>query len=177
MLPLPSDVRPVIRHFMGIPKYSFGACIAAVLALGLLPLAPAAVEIVHVWPAHRTAESFQRLSEFFDGREHTGRETVVRTQAGARDGYYFLVRIRSDSAVAGTVFVLDVILPGRPEPKTFSFPADLPAGEHVFELGLTGSDWPDAKLRPAAWRVTVRGPAGANIAVLPSFLWRAPPPS
>src|SRR5688572_13644650 len=93
------------------------------------------VEFLRVWPDWRDAESFDRISEYFGGRESTSRNVVLRTDAGVRAGYYFLVRVRTASALNGVKFELKVIRPDTPEPKTYSFPASVPAKETVFQLG------------------------------------------
>lgn len=145
--------------------------LATLLALAGVAAQGAVVEIVHVWPAYREAASFRRLSEFLDGKENSGKETVLRTQAATRDGFYFLTRTKADSAVAGATFLLEVILPGDPTAKPYVFTADVPAGKRVFHLGLTGADWPAADLQPVAWRITVRDAAGQSLGEAPSFLW------
>ena len=62
--------------------------LTAFLLFTLVSLARAAdVELTRVWPAWRSAESFERISEYFDGQENTGRHTVLRTQPNARAGY------------------------------------------------------------------------------------------
>lgn len=144
----------------------------AVLLLSTLPaLLCGATEIVRVWPAYRDDASFRRISEYLNGQENTGAEIVLRTQAEPRDGYYFVTRVKTDSAVAGASFVLEVVQPGNPEVHTHTFAVDLPGGEKVYNLGLTGSDWPDAKARPAAWHLTVRAADGTVLAERASFLW------
>jgi hypothetical protein len=146
------------------------------LILALAAVARAAeVEFVHVWPAWREAEDFDRISEYFGGNENTGRETVLRTQAAQRGGYYFLVRVKSGAALADAKFQLNVIRPDSPEPKTYTFPAALPAKEAVFQLGLTGVDWPAGKKgNPVAWKIAVIAPDGRTIAEHKSFLWEKP---
>ena len=148
--------------------------VAALLLLALPALASASVAIVHVWPSHRSADSFRRISEYVGGTENNGHETVLRSKPETRDGCYFLTRTKADAPVSGAMLVLEVVLPGDPAVKTFQFPAEIPAGRKVFQVGLTGSDWPDAQTRPAAWRVTVRSADGAILADSPSFLWRVP---
>jgi len=145
--------------------------IVALLLLGLPLVAPAATGIVRVWTSYRTADSFKRVSEYLGGTENTGNETVFRSRPDFRDGYYFLIRTKSDVAVVGAKLTLEVVLPGTPEVKTFVFPTEVPAKQRVFHLGMTGADWPGAKIRPAAWRITVRGPEGAVLATQQSFLW------
>lgn len=133
------------------------------------------VEFLRVWPAWHDAAEFERISEYFGGRENTGRQTVLRTQAAARDGYYFLVRMKSAEAMPGARFVLNVIRPDSPEPRTHTFTAALPAKESVFEFGLTGSDWPGGKnANPVAWKIALVGADGSVRAEQKSFLWEKP---
>jgi len=151
---------------------------ALVLVIALFCAASARgadVTFVRVWPGYRTAESFERISEYLTGRENTGGETVLRSQPARRDGFYFLVRLKNtgDPIAAATV-KLDLITPASATPRTLTFTADLPAGQHVFECGLTGADWPNAKAHPVAWKIVIRAPDGAELASSQSFLWRYP---
>lgn len=148
---------------------------AFLLLLVGLRAAAAEVELVRVWPAWRDAESFERISEFFTGKENEGREIVLRTHADARSGYYFLTRVKnSGSALSNAKFSLQVITATSPEPKTFSFPAAVAAGAHVFHLGLTGVDWPDRKNPPVAWKLELVREDGQVVATAKSFLWEKP---
>jgi len=149
----------------------FSRRVLTALLLTLPLVASAAPGLVRVWPSYRTAESFKRVSEYIDGVENTGNDAVLRSQSDVRDGYYFLVRTRTDTAVAGAKISVEVALPQRSGAKTFVFPADLPAGDKVFHLGITGADWPDAKVRPGAWRVVLRSADGTILATRHSFLW------
>src|SRR5579885_3543027 len=122
--------------------------------LGLTAARAAEVSFVRIWPGYRSAASFERISEYFDGSENTGGQTLLRSRPAERAGFYFLVRLKNaGEAVAGATFSLDLTAPGSAAPRTFTFTADLPAGEHVFNLGLTGADWPDAKAHPVAWKL------------------------
>lgn len=133
------------------------------------------VEFLRVWPGWRDADVFDRIAEYFGGNENSRRQVVLRTQAEWRAGYYFLVRVKSASAVTGAKFELNVIRPDAPDPLTFSFPAEVPARETVFELGLTGKDWPAGqKANPVAWRLALVGSDGRLIAEQKSFLWEKP---
>lgn len=145
--------------------------VATLLLLSAPALLCGATEIVRVWPAYRDDASFRRISEYLNGQENTGAEIVLRTQDEPRDGYYFVTRVKTDAAAAGANLVLEVVLPGDPAVHTYTFAADLPAGEKVVNLGLTGSDWPGKKIRPAAWRLTARAADGAVLAEKASFLW------
>lgn len=133
------------------------------------------VTFVRVWPGYRAAESFDRISEYFTGRENTGGRTVLRSQPDQRAGFYFLVRLKNAGAVvAGAAFELNVISPASATPRRFTFKASLPAGEHVFDCGLTGADWPNAKAHPVAWKLVLRASDGAVLAETQSFLWSKP---
>jgi hypothetical protein len=161
--------RPNRYHEDMLPRLS------AALVFACLPLvASAATGIVRVWTSYRTVDSFKRVSEFFDGQEDTGSEAVHRSQAGARDGFYFLVRTKTDTAQTGASIAVDIVLPGRPEVKRFSFPVDLPPNQKVFQLGLTGADWPGVTVRPSAWRITLVGADGSKLATQQIFLWSDP---
>lgn len=138
-------------------------------------LRAAELEFVRVWPGWRDAASFERIGEYFGRSEDSGRDVILRTQSEERGGYYFLVRVKSGTALAGARFRVDVIRPDAPEPKTFVFPADVPAKETVFQLGLTGADWPGGKeASPIAWRLALESSSGGILAEHKSFLWEKP---
>ncbi len=149
-------------------------------ALSLATLAPAALAadatFVRLWPGWRESDSFDRITEFLGGSEPTGGRTLLRTQPASRAGYYFLLRVKTDTVLTpGAKFELAVIRPDAPEPKLFSFPATTPAGDTVFDLGLTGSDWPGGKkANPVAWKLTLRAADGRVLAEHKSFLWEKP---
>ena len=135
----------------------------------------AEVEFLRVWPAWRDAEAFDRIREYFGGRENSGGQLVLRTQQNARAGYYFLVRVKSATALGNATFEVSVIRPDSPEPKIFRFEAPVPAKEFVYQFGLTGSDWPagDAA-NPVAWKLALVGADGRVLAEQKSFLWEKP---
>jgi hypothetical protein len=139
------------------------------------PAHAAEVEFLRVWPAWRAAESFERIGEYFGGHESQPGQTVLRTQPEARAGYYFLVRVKSAAAIPDAKFQLSVIRPDAPDPKTYTFPAALPAKEAVFNFGLTGADWPAGKdAHPVAWKIALVGNDGRVLATHQSFLWEKP---
>ncbi len=144
-------------------------------AFAAAPLAASEIEFVRIWPSWREAESFIRISEYFGGVENTGHQSVLRTQTAERSGFYFLTRTANPGAVqAGAKLELQVIFPDSPFPRTFAFPVDVPAGGHVFNLGLTGTDWPGKKIQPVAWRLRLLAADGRELAVGKSFLWEKP---
>ncbi len=144
-------------------------------AATLASLRAADVGFVRVWPGWRTEESFRRLSEYFGGKENTGGQIVLRTHADTRAGFYFLARVgNAGGALAGASFVLHLIAPDSAEPKVFAFPAAIPAGATVFNLGLTGADWPGPKVHPVAWKLELTSSKGRVLADQKSFLWEKP---
>ena len=127
------------------------------------PFAPAAraadATFDRLWPSWRDTDSFDRITEFLGGSEPTGGRTLLRTTA----------------LTAGATFELSVIRPDAPEPKLFSFPATAPSGDTVFDLGLTGADWPGGKkANPVAWKLTLLAADGRVLAEHKSFLWEKP---
>ena len=147
----------------------------ALLTSLAVPTRAADVGFLRVWPGWRGAESFDRISEYFGGRENTGRELVLRTKSDTRAGYYFLVRVKSATALEGTTFELSLIRPDTPETKTYRFAAAVPARETVFQFGLTGSDWPGGEeAHPVAWKLALVAADGRTLAEHKSFLWEKP---
>lgn len=144
---------------------------------GTASVAPAAeADLVRVWPAWRNAESFDRISEYFTGHENTGRHTVLRSHPDVRAGYYFLVRAQAARSATNLKFVLQIITPASPNPLTYTFPAAVGEQEAVFDLGLTGPDWPDRKTHAVAWHLAIVGADGRELASRQSFLWGKPSP-
>ena len=153
------------------------SALAALLALLFASAASAAdATFVRLWPGWRETESFDRIGEFLGGPEPTGSRQLARTQPTARAGYYFLLRVSSAAALtAGAKFELAVIRPDSPEPKLFTFPVTGPAGDNVFDLGVTGPDWPGGKkTNPVAWKLTLVAADGRVLAEHKSFLWEKP---
>ena len=167
-----------MRRHPPLPTFFFFACFACFACFaGTTTTTPAAeVELTRVWPAWRTAESFDRISEYFTGEENPGRHPILRTQPATRAGYYFLIRAKAAAAHPGAKFVLQIITPASPEPTTHTFPAALTPGQNVCELGLTGADWPDRKQHPVAWRLALVAADGTELANRQSFLWAKPGP-
>ena len=144
------------------------------LVLGVSAQA-ADVKFVRIWPKWRDAQSFERISEYFTGKENPGSQVILRSQPASRPGFYFLARVKnSGPALATAKIVVSVIKPDSPQAKAYTYPTALPAGDTVFNLGLTGADWPSEKINPVAWKIEVLGPDGQLLAVQKSFLWEMP---
>lgn len=149
---------------------------AFLLLLALTPVLARAseAEFVRIWPGWRDADDFVRISEYFGGAENQSGQTILRTDAATREGFYFLTRVKSGAAGAAK-FELTVIRPDSPEPQKFSFPVTLRAAEAVFQLGLTGQAWPGGKkASPVAWKLALLAADGRRLAEQKSFLWEMP---
>lgn len=144
------------------------------LALTALPATAADLTLVRVFTGWRDAASFKRISEYFDGKENTGGEAVLRTHPDQRGGYYFLVRVANAGAPRTVTARLSLISSANAKPRDFSFSPALGGGDTVFHLGLTGADWPDAKASPVAWKLELADTDGKVLAIEKSYLWEKP---
>jgi hypothetical protein len=125
-----------------------------------------------VWPQYRDADSFQSFYEYHTGRELIGKWTLLRSQPAHRGGYYFYTRVENPGeAMNGATFVVRVIAPDSTATRIYRFPADVPKGSRLFEIGLTGSDWLGARINPVAWQVELQAPDGKVLTAQSSFLW------
>ncbi|MBI5689216.1 MAG: hypothetical protein HZC55_03900 [Verrucomicrobia bacterium] len=137
--------------------------------------ATAATEFVRIWHEWRDADHFDRISEYFTGEERLSRIPVLRTHRQSREGYYFTLHLKTDTAVPQGKFVVEVIRPDHPEPKVYTFQASLPAKDTALQLGLTGADWPGGrKASPVAWKISLHSADGKLLAEHKSFLWEKP---
>ena len=151
--------------------------ITALLAFATASVCAATdLTIVRVWPGYRTAESFERISEYFGQNEDARSQLILRTQADKRAGYYFLLRVKNSSAaIPDAKIELQVITPFSPEPKTYNFACTLPAKSQVLNLGLTGADWPGKpKDEVVAWHLRLLSSTGTELAKAQSYLWSMP---
>jgi hypothetical protein len=144
------------------------------LLLLVVPAFAADLEIVRIYTGWRDGASFKRISEYFDGKENTGRETVLRTNPEQRTGFYFLVRVKNPGAARKVTFQLQLIEQGAPTPRQTAFAGELGSGTSVFQLGLTGPEWQDAKSQPIAWHLQVLGDDGRVLVTEKSYLWEKP---
>jgi hypothetical protein len=151
----------------------------AAMATAALPSVALAMEgtdltIVRVFTGWRDAASFKRISEYFDGKENTGGLTILRTQPDQRGGYYFLVRTANPGGPRSVSARLEVITSATAKPVVHTFPLELKAGETTVQLGLTGSDWPEAGTSPVAWRLDLTDAGGRVLVTEKSYLWEKP---
>jgi hypothetical protein len=137
--------------------------------------APVKLGFVRVWPEWRDSDSFNSITEYLRSREVTWGWIIRRTHPDLRGGYYFIGRFKNKGPeLRGTVFVLRILNSDSLEPRTYTFNANVPRGEPVFELGLTGPDWTGPGQHPVAWKLELQDAAGQVLASKASFLWEKP---
>ena len=121
-----------------------------------------------------STESFQRIPEFFTGKEYEGLKVYCRSNDASRDGFYFVVKISGslEKEPSQMLWDLDWLMPHAPRPRTKQIPIENPNifGKEVF-VGLTGGDWPRQSVQPLAWCLKLLDGEGREIAQKKSFLW------
>ncbi len=130
--------------------------------------------IVRVFSGWHDAASFKHISEYFTGRENTHGEVMLRSQPDQRSGYYYLLRLANHGPAVPVRINLQIVMPASVKPLNHAFAADLPGGETVLNLGLTGADWPGATTNPVAWKLEVAAADGRVLATEKSYLWDKP---
>ena len=150
----------------------FALCL--ILVASACSAAAADIRIARAFTGWRDADSFKRISEYFDGKENTGGQTILRTHGDQRGGYYFLIRTHNAGPELPVTITLSLITPTNSKTVTYPFKADLKAGDTVFNLGLTGADWPNPKAHPVAWKIDLTGADGKLLATEKSYLWEKP---
>lgn len=172
--PIATNPANVSRPF---PRFLFlFAALAVAVTAAVAPPADAGspLRIVRTFFGWRDASSFKRISEYFTGRENTGGEIVLRTHPDRRDGYYFLLRFENSGPAFSARMVLQVILPDNATPKTYKYTTTVPARSSLYDIGVTGPDWPGSKVNAVAWRLDVFDDAGRTLATGKSYLWEKP---
>jgi hypothetical protein len=150
--------------------------LASLAFLAAAAAGAAELRFVRVWPEWHDGDSFQSYYEYRTGNELVSKRwTVLRSQPDDRSGLYFLVRVENPGEmVRGATFVVRVISPESIDTHVYSFPADVPKGSRLFEIGLTGKDWVGARVDPVAWDVELQSGDGKVLYKKVSFLWEKP---
>jgi hypothetical protein len=162
---LPSSLTPRMRTLL--------ASIALLSAAGAAHASD--LTFKRVWPEWHDADSFQSFYEEHTGHELTGKWIVLRSQPDKRGGLYFLTRVEnSGPRVMGATFHVRVITLQSIDTKTYDFKVNVPGGGHLFEIGLTGTDWASAHAQPVAWEVELDDSDGQVLARKVSYLWEKP---
>lgn len=122
------------------------------------PVAFSAIEIEMAFADYLETGQFQRLSEYFTGREHTGSRILVRSDAGERSGMYFVLRLSQPLGTTGADQVeVEWVSSDRGDMSVHTFDlGDISDRGRWIYCGLTGTDWNAGGRRPVAWSVRLK---------------------
>ncbi len=134
-------------------------------------------QIDYIKSRHVEAETFKRISEYFDGKENQGDRIVLRTDPSVREGWYLILMLDADADEypEGTRIGMKVILPDQKGEvvKATSLPNPIPDASEIW-IGLTGKDEPANGKPPVAWMVVIYSPQGKVYTAYKSYLWEKP---
>jgi len=119
------------------------------------------------------AAGFQRIPEYFSGREYEGSKIYCRSNEISRSGFYFILKVLGPSnPIPGLHWNIDWVSPDSPFPQSKIIPISNQDifGKEVF-IGLTGKDWPNPRAQPLAWCLKLMDGQKDLVAKHPSFLW------
>ncbi len=146
------------------------------LSVGALAADEQPVSLRQVYYRYIPAESFERISEFFDGVENTGRRKILRSDNESRAGFYYILRIRPDWNVLaqGSILRVRYIPVGQVQPLTYDFELKDQLREWRGEVffGLTGKQWQGKSEQPIAWKLELLDNTGKVLVSKQSMLWR-----
>lgn len=147
---------------------------ASASAAAVNPPGETGVTVVRVFAGWKEGSSFKRISEYFTGKENTGDSVVLRTRAEQRSGFYFFVRLHNAGSATPVKVKVEVLTPTDRQTKEYPFTTELKPGTNLFDLGLTGEDWLDARANPVAWKIEFIASDGRVLASEKSYLWEKP---
>lgn len=133
------------------------------------------VEIIDISPRFIPEANFKRIHEYRTGADYQGGRVILRTDPEVRDGFYFVLTLdtKLKKLPQGTVIKGEFFTPDTTEAAEYDFelPAKRSGTKEIF-LGLTGTAWTHGPtIKPSAWRFTVTGPDGKELAQEKSYLW------
>ena len=120
------------------------------------------------------AQTFQRISEYFDGKENTCGRLILRTNPEQRTGYYFILSLvdSTEQLPSGSTFRLNYRVNGVRDDFNYTFyHSNSSIDSSEVWLGLTGYANLAEGQSIVAWQITVNDPDGAVLAKRQSFLW------
>lgn len=134
--------------------------------------------IVRVDEGYRSEADAHRLAQAFLGEPGDSEtDVILRTDPASRVGYHFHVALASGLELpAGAKVRVQYVAKEGEAAVERTLPLPRRPGWWFGEvvIGLTGGDAPTPKWRPVAWRISVLGPDGKELAVRRSFLWGMP---
>ncbi|MBL63945.1 MAG: hypothetical protein CMI30_11125 [Opitutae bacterium] len=151
--------------------------LAILCVLSGLAISSQATEARFVSIRYLEKQAFLRISEYFDGKENKGSRLICRSKPESRAGLYLILSLKDSTRKLPPDLVArwQVIAPTAPDAveHRVAVPNDRTKGKDLF-VGLTGSDWPDPKARPVAWKFTLETADGKVVLERKSFLWERP---
>jgi hypothetical protein len=145
----------------------------ASIAFGICTLS-GATELDTQW-SYKVEKEFQRISEFFTGKENLGKRIVLRSIPDQRDGLYFSLSIPKgiQSLPADNKAIIEILQPNTPDAQVYEYSIPSFSSKcNELMLGITGAHWPNEEDHPLAWRVRLLDSEGKVIASDQSYLWR-----
>lgn len=131
--------------------------------------------IARVEESYRGPAQVQRLTR--EAEDEEGMDVVLRTDRASRIGYHFHIALDRgfDPPAGSKVRVQYVAKEGEAATeRTMALPRNPGWWFGEIVVALTGADAPTPRWRPLAWRVSILGPDGKELAVRRSFLWGMP---
>ena len=135
-----------------------------------------ATEIQEAHMQRHEAKDFQRLSEFFTGKEYSDNRLILRTTNDERDGVYVDIALDCDASElpSGSVAILDVVFENNRNSQSFTFPiTETPMNTSRIMFGITGKEWKEQP-KVIAWKLEIHDSSGNLLCDYKSFLWEMP---
>lgn len=166
-------LRDEMMHLLHRQHLKYG--IIMVCFLGAMSVVAKAIEIENVKLRMIEAEQFIRISEYFTGKENTGKRVILRSDPDHRGGLYFVVRFSESvqSLPENIKLSVEFYLTGSVHLNHFDFdlPSPLKNTRRIF-VGITDPSV-DSKRFPIAWKIRVYL-TGETYCERKSYLWEMP---
>ena len=133
-----------------------------------------AIDLQRVDVLRKEEGDFKRISEFFTGKENTGRRLICRSQEDRRAGVYFALTLPGGlkEVPANTKVRVEIVTPEKAGNEVFQFnlPEARPTLGEIW-VGLTEPRFANKALAITAWRVLLVDDKGEILAEKKSYLW------
>lgn len=142
---------------------------------GILSLLSASPLIKGVSYEYLNEKDFERISEYFSGKENDGRRTVLRTDPNLRTGGYFEVELGRAVLKEEKDLVIRLFYVKEGDPCEHKVEFDLPkcsVRQRWIMLGLTDLGAIGCDILPLAWSIEVVGrDSGSILGKRDSYVW------
>ncbi len=134
----------------------------------------AGIDLQRVDVLRKQEGDFKRISEYFTGKENTGRRLISRTQDDRRAGIYFTLTLPGGikQLPARTKVRVEIVTPEKAGTEVFVFNVsdNRPTLGEIW-LGLTEPRFANKDLAITAWRVVLLDDKNEILAEKKSYLW------